>query len=217
MVIGYDMRDSSPSLAAAFADGVVARASTSSGSGSPPPTSSTSPPACWTAPARCSPPATTRPPTTASSCAGRRQARRQGHRSDHHQRRGDRRCARIRRSRRHDHRPRCAGRLRRIPALAGRFDGAAPAAGRRRRRERHGRPHRARGARDRPVAHVLPLYFELDGTFPNHEANPLDPANLVDLQRTWSPPAPTSAWRSTATPTAVSSSTNKGSRYRRQR
>ncbi len=29
---------------------------------------------------------------------------------------------------------------------------------------------------------VLPLYFELDGTFPNHEANPLEPANLVDLQ-----------------------------------
>src|ERR1700722_942734 len=30
---------------------------------------------------------------------------------------------------------------------------------------------------------LLPLYFELDGSFPNHEANPLDPANLVDLQR----------------------------------
>ena len=30
---------------------------------------------------------------------------------------------------------------------------------------------------------ILPLYFTLDGTFPNHEANPLDPANLVDLQR----------------------------------
>ncbi len=27
------------------------------------------------------------------------------------------------------------------------------------------------------------LYFELDGTFPNHEANPLNPANLVDLQQ----------------------------------
>ena len=27
------------------------------------------------------------------------------------------------------------------------------------------------------------MYFELDGTFPNHEANPLDPANLVDLQK----------------------------------
>ncbi|NGO73087.1 phosphomannomutase/phosphoglucomutase [Streptomyces boncukensis] len=26
------------------------------------------------------------------------------------------------------------------------------------------------------------LYFELDGTFPNHEANPLDPKNIVDLQ-----------------------------------
>jgi phosphomannomutase len=31
---------------------------------------------------------------------------------------------------------------------------------------------------------VVPLYFELDGTFPNHEANPIEPANLVDLQAT---------------------------------
>ena len=30
---------------------------------------------------------------------------------------------------------------------------------------------------------VRDLYFELDGTFPNHEANPLDPKNLVDLQK----------------------------------
>jgi phosphomannomutase len=30
---------------------------------------------------------------------------------------------------------------------------------------------------------LVPLYFELDGTFPNHEANPIDPANLRDLQR----------------------------------
>lgn len=30
---------------------------------------------------------------------------------------------------------------------------------------------------------VVPLYFELDGTFPNHEANPLDPKNIVDLQK----------------------------------
>src|SRR5690606_22271775 len=29
---------------------------------------------------------------------------------------------------------------------------------------------------------IDPLYFELDGTFPNHEANPLEPANIVDLQ-----------------------------------
>ncbi|MCA2225571.1 phosphomannomutase/phosphoglucomutase [Nonomuraea aurantiaca] len=30
---------------------------------------------------------------------------------------------------------------------------------------------------------LVPLYFELDGSFPNHEANPLEPANLRDLQR----------------------------------
>ncbi|TNC21286.1 phosphomannomutase/phosphoglucomutase [Amycolatopsis alkalitolerans] len=29
---------------------------------------------------------------------------------------------------------------------------------------------------------LVPMYFELDGSFPNHEANPLDPKNLVDLQ-----------------------------------
>lgn len=33
-----------------------------------------------------------------------------------------------------------------------------------------------------PLA-LVPMYFELDGTFPHHEANPLDPANLVDLQK----------------------------------
>jgi len=31
-------------------------------------------------------------------------------------------------------------------------------------------------------AEVVELYFELDGTFPNHEANPIEDANLVDLQ-----------------------------------
>ncbi len=30
---------------------------------------------------------------------------------------------------------------------------------------------------------VTPLYFELDGTFPNHEANPLKPENLVDVEQ----------------------------------
>ena len=29
---------------------------------------------------------------------------------------------------------------------------------------------------------VIDMYFELDGTFPNHEANPIEPANLLDLQ-----------------------------------
>jgi phosphomannomutase len=30
---------------------------------------------------------------------------------------------------------------------------------------------------------IIPMYFELDGSFPNHEANPLDPKNLADLQK----------------------------------
>ena len=41
-----------------------------------------------------------------------------------------------------------------------------------------------------------PLYFELDGSFPNHEANPLKPENLVDSRRpvpitdvTWESPS----------------------------
>jgi phosphomannomutase len=29
---------------------------------------------------------------------------------------------------------------------------------------------------------VVEMYYELDGSFPNHEANPIEPANLVDLQ-----------------------------------
>ena len=30
---------------------------------------------------------------------------------------------------------------------------------------------------------LVEMYFELDGTFPNHDANPIDPANLRDLQK----------------------------------
>jgi phosphomannomutase len=30
---------------------------------------------------------------------------------------------------------------------------------------------------------IVPLFFDLDGNFPNHEANPIDPANMVDTQR----------------------------------
>lgn len=39
----------------------------------------------------------------------------------------------------------------------------------------------AAGLAELPLG-VIPLYFELDGTFPNHEANPLEPENLRDLQ-----------------------------------
>ncbi len=37
---------------------------------------------------------------------------------------------------------------------------------------------------DRLPCEVVPLYFELDGSFPNHEANPIEPENIRDLQRT---------------------------------
>lgn len=30
---------------------------------------------------------------------------------------------------------------------------------------------------------LIPMYFELDGSFPNHEANPIDSKNLIDLQK----------------------------------
>jgi phosphomannomutase len=30
---------------------------------------------------------------------------------------------------------------------------------------------------------LVPMYFELDGTFPNHLANPIEPANIADLQK----------------------------------
>ena len=30
---------------------------------------------------------------------------------------------------------------------------------------------------------VIPMYFELDGSFPNHEANPIDAKNLKELQK----------------------------------
>lgn len=30
---------------------------------------------------------------------------------------------------------------------------------------------------------LIPMYFDLDGTFPNHDANPIDPKNMKDLQK----------------------------------
>lgn len=43
--------------------------------------------------------------------------------------------------------------------------------------------HTAPKVFDRISGELFPLYFELDGTFPNHEANPIEPANLTDLQK----------------------------------
>ena len=119
------------------------RASTSSTSAWPAPTCSTSPPARWTCPARCSPPATTRPATTASSCAApapRRSARTPGWPTIRDDRRG-RRAGRARAaapSASADMLAEYAAYLRGLVDLTG--DPAA--AGRGRRRQRHGRAHR---------------------------------------------------------------------------
>jgi phosphomannomutase len=37
--------------------------------------------------------------------------------------------------------------------------------------------------RDLPID-VVPMYFEPDGTFPNHPANPIEPENIAELRRT---------------------------------
>jgi phosphomannomutase len=42
--------------------------------------------------------------------------------------------------------------------------------------------HTAPAVFSRINAEVIEMYYELDGTFPNHEANPIDPENLKDLQ-----------------------------------
>ena len=42
--------------------------------------------------------------------------------------------------------------------------------------------HTAPAIFDRLNCEVIPMYFELDGTFPNHEANPLDESTLTDLK-----------------------------------
>ena len=43
--------------------------------------------------------------------------------------------------------------------------------------------HTAPAVMSRLNVEIIPMYFELDGNFPNHEANPIDPKNLVDLQK----------------------------------
>jgi phosphomannomutase len=56
---------------------------------------------------------------------------------------------------------------------------------------------------------IVGLYLDLDGRFPNHMPNPLIPENLVAAQQAPSAStAPTSAWSSTGTPIAASSSTS---------
>ena len=56
------------------------------------------------------------------------------------------------------------------------------------------------------------MYGELDGTFPNHPADPIQLENLRDLVARVNATGPMSGWRSMATPTACSSSTTRACR-----
>ena len=42
--------------------------------------------------------------------------------------------------------------------------------------------HTASAVFDKLDLDVVPMYFDLDGSFPNHEANPIEPENMRDLQ-----------------------------------
>ena len=191
------------------------RASTSSTSAWPAPTCSTSPPAPSTSPARCSPPATTRPATTGSSCAGR--ARRRSAQ--------DTGLATIREAveqgvpapapapapRHRQERDMLADYAAYLRGLVD-LTGIRPLQGRRRRGQRHGRLHRARGAR--AGCRWTSCRCTSSSTAPSPTTRP-----TRWTRRTWStcrsgssPRAPTSGWPSTATPTAASSSTSAASR-----
>ena len=96
-----------------------------------------------------------------------------------------------------------------------------PAQGRRRRRQRHGRPHRARRSSDGSPpgqVEIVPMYFELDGTLPQPRG---EPDRAEQPRRPPAPggrrAAPTSGWPSTATPTAASWSTSAAGRSRPRR
>ena len=65
-----------------------------------------------------------------------------------------------------------------------------------------------------PTIDVVRCYFEPDGTFPNHEPNPLLPENREFIVEDVATSTRTSGSRSTATPTGASSSTTAASSFR---
>ena len=108
-------------------------------------------------------------------------------------RRGDRAAGRPRSGREHERRRAVAARAGRAARPAPRTTsstccrsrpGRLRAAHRRDRRgERHGRPGGPAGCSSASPPRLVPLYMDLDGTFPNHPADPMQPENQRDLQR----------------------------------
>ena len=151
------------------------------------PTSSTSPPATSATPARCSPPATTPRSTTGSRCAapGARPIGMETGLAEIRDR--GRSPASRRRRERPGHRHRAATcsttyvdhllTLAPVDGPSAARSSSTPATA------WPGTPRRPSSTRlGSEQVEVVPMYFELDGTFPNHEANPIEPENLRDLQ-----------------------------------
>ena len=177
VVIGHDMRDSSPALAAAFADGR---------DGPGPRRGPDRAGLHRSAVLRLRAAGLPRRDVHRQPQPGRLQrhqavprgcqAGRPGHRAGRDQRRGDRGRARDTTARAATiDRPRRARRLRRVPALAGRLGRAAPAAGRRRRRQRDGRSHRTRGAGTDSVDHGAAAVLRTRRLLPEPRGQPAGP------------------------------------------
>ena len=154
VAIGYDMRDSSPSLAAAFADGVTGQGLDVVRIG----LASTDQLYFASGLLDCPGRDVHREPQPGrlqrhQVVPGRRQTGRCRHRADHHQRRPHRRRRHRQRHRRNRDRQGCAGRVRRLPSLAGRHRRSAASAGGSRRGQRDGGPHCACRARCDRLAH----------------------------------------------------------------
>ena len=190
VLVGRDMRPSGPELVDGVRHGrASSRASTSSTSAWCRPTWCTSPPARSTLPARCSPPRTTRRSTTASSCASPAPARSASTPGWTRSRRSPPQVL-------DGHGPRRRAARRHGAAARNLLDAFADHVAVVRRRRR--RCARCASSPTRPTAWAASscrrsssgsrrstlevMYGELDGTFPNHPADPLQPANQRDLQ-----------------------------------
>ena len=97
------------------------------------------------------------------------------------------------------------------------LSGHPPAEGRRRRRQRHGRAHRPDRARRACRSTSCRCTSSSTARSPTTRPTRSTRRTCVDLQARVRETAPTSAWPSTATPTAASSSTSAASRSRRRR
>ena len=123
-------------------------------------------------------------------------------------------AGRARRPARHRHRAEPADRVRRLSPVAGRPDRDPAAARRGRRRQRDGRLHRARGLRRACRCASRSCTSSSTAASPTTRRTRWSRPTWSTCSRRSGGPVPTSGWPSTATPTAASSSTSAANRSR---